>query len=510
MWATKDKAANVDERKRYLSMVHTDDTSRREFGDASEQIAFDSCALEAIDRILNTRQGDALLCEATCLGYAVHAASMADGPKEVWIVPPLKSGIRPAEALIKDFETTVSRSHPDLMSTLEGLGGVYKGFTATVPEGPFKLLITTQFCGVPVSSALEWPDYNQFWIGMLNACHSTGAVIYPSANEQDEKNPSLLRDNIDTGDFATAVELSNGRVVLGLGVRDGGFLMEDLTNPDDPWIYEASQLSISVNDGCLVPSIFRSGVEVVNETTLGEIASRISRGTTLSEKDLDVSERLSSRVVEPPERNGSAKTGESRATLKPRRGYGYSSGIYTLQDKWTYALENDLYYIDGSCFNEGDIWPTVLNSIPKGQERYIVDERDGDVILVSRNSKEPVVYRAIRPTLIGNSVFVIRIGADINRDYLACWMRGWYAKRHLRDGGKILSKGIIESLPVPILDSESMEQAIRYENVIDEKIFDLREEIGKLESCNRFAPLAAKHFDLHRSSRRAFYRGSVL
>lgn len=510
MWITKDKAANVDERKKWLSVVHTDDAARRELGNASEQIAFDGCALEAIDRILDIGQEDVLLCEATCLGYAVHAASMADGPKEVWIVPPLKSGIRPAESLIKDFGTTVSRSYPDLMSTLEGLGDVYKGFTATVPDDPFKLLITTQYCGVPVSSALEWPDYNHFWIGMLNACHSTGAVIYPPANEQDEKNPSLLQDNIDTGDFATAVELSNGRVVLGLGVSDGGFLMEDLTNPDDPWICEVSQLAISVNDGCLVPSILRSGVEVVKETTLGEISSRISRGTTLSEKDLDVSERLSSRVVEPPERNGSAKTGESRATSKPRRGYGYSGGIYTLQDKWTYALENDLYYIDGSCFNEGDIWPTVLNSIPKGQERYIVDERDGDVILVSRNSKEPVVYRAIRPTLIGNSVFVIRIGMDISRDYIACWMRGWYAKRHLRDGGKTLSKGIIESLPVPILGSEAMEQAIRYESIIDEKIFDLREEIGKLESCNRFAPLAGKHFDLQCSSGRAFYRGSVL
>ena len=79
MWITKDRVANVDERKRYLSMVHTDDMSRKELGDVSEQIAFDSCALEAIDRILDIRQGDALLCEATCLDYAVHAASMADG-----------------------------------------------------------------------------------------------------------------------------------------------------------------------------------------------------------------------------------------------------------------------------------------------------------------------------------------------------------------------------------------------------------------------------------------------
>lgn len=491
MGTAKGEITDWNNEKRVPLVTNTADKFRRALGDVTEQVSFESCALHAVGDILCLEKGDVLLCEATCLRYAMHAALIEDGPREVWLVPPLQSGVRPAIDLMDEFETTISENHADSLNFLKNLGGVFKGFTATVPEGPFKLLITTDYCGVPIASALEWPEYNSFWIDMLNTDGAMGAVVYPPADKQNTKNQSLREGNLCTGDFAKALELPDGHIVLGLGKLDETFFMEDLTDPDNPWTYEMTPLALSVNDGCLVPSICRTGIEILEETTLGELASRISRGTSLSEKDLDIKERLDSRVVEQPDCLTARKSDADKPKQKKGRTFGFSGGVYTMRDKWAYALEDDLYYIDGSCFRNGEIWPTVIDSIPKGQERYIVDKRDGEVILVLRNSKEPVVYKAVRPTLISNNVFVIKFDSNINREYLACWMRGTFAKHQMQCSGKILSKSILDNLPIPILRNEIMNQVVRYERLLDDKIFMLREEIGELESKNRFAPLAA-------------------
>ena len=155
------------------------------------------------------------------------------------------------------------------------------------------------------------------------------------------------------------------------------------------------------------------------------------------------------------------------------------------------AREGDLYYVDGQSFEDGKVWPSLLEAIPKGQERYIVDRHDGEVLLVSRNSKEHAIYRPQHPTLIGNSVFVIRLGSGISGDYLACWMRGLYARAWLHNGGKMLSKATLASLPVPILSDEVMEQTVRHERSIDEKIIALQQELASLREANRYAPLHA-------------------
>ena len=457
---------------------------------ASEQIVFGDEALEAIDRCLDLKPDDILVCESTCLHYATHALGIEGGLGELWLIPPRLANENISADLLNAFSEPLKENFGELLESLEAQSSAFKGLTASVPEDPFKMLITTQYVGVPIESATTWPKYNEFWIDMLNTESSIGAVIYPPADAKSTTLPSLREGNFDgnyyPGGFVRAVELASGHVVLAQGEATGTFLMEDLTNPNTPWTREVGSLELVVNDGCLIPSMIRAGVEVVKETTLGELASRISRGTTLSEKDLDVVEKLNGRIVEPPEEDNRGLPFKSK-----RHATGFSGGIYTQLDSWVYAEQDDLYYVDGSCFNKGEIWPTVLNSIPKGQERYIVDKHDGEVLLVSRNSKEPAVYEAIRPTLIGNSVFVIRLDSDISRAYLACWMRGSYAKSWMHDQGKALSKGVLSDLPVPILRDEVMEQTVRYESSIDEKIFNLREEIGKLESSNRFAPLAA-------------------
>lgn len=461
-------------------------------GKASLQIEFEETSFEAVDRVINLSKGDIVVCETTCLHYAMHALAVEGGLKELWLVPPrLSSECILTPELLSDFEAALVESHGELFESLSHYGKTFKGLTTSIPDAPIKMLVTTCYVGVPIEPAVNWPLYNAYWVNMLNTEGATGAVIYPPLCDQDETLPSLregnLVDDFFPGDFSRAIELPNGHIMLALGEEADAFRVEDLTDFENPWTCEMTDIALAVNDGCLVPSLLRTGVKLLDEMFLGELSSRISRGTTLSEKSLDIKKRLDARVVEPDEED-LAKTSNGKKLIPIGGSVG---GAYAPLDSWLYARENDLYYVDGSCFNNGEIWPAVLRSMPKGQERYIVDQHDGEVLLVSRNSKEPAVYKAVRPTLIGNSVFVIRLYPSIDRNYLACWMRGWFARTWMHNEGKILSKAILETLPVPILEEEVMEQVIQYERSIDEKIFNLREEIGKLESGNRFAPLAA-------------------
>ena len=434
------------------------------------QISFAECDLDAIDRSLGIGSGDVLVCEATCLSYVEHALADHSGLDEVWIASPAQFYGGTAEGERSDLDE------------LFGSHAIFKGVAYETPTKPFKLLITTQYPGVPIEEATRWPLYNQLWVDMLNTRGSAGVAVYPSIGEQEEGKPSLRDGNLNPGHFVRSTELSNGLIALGSGEPGETFLMEDLTDTGNPWAREATALELAANDGCLVPSMYRSGIEVLEETTIGALSSRVGRGTSLSEKDLIVKERLDARVVEPR---------ASAPGRRRRRLPGGFGGAYTPKDRWFEAREEDLYYVDGSCFNNGEIWPNVIESIPEGQERYVVDQYDGEVLLVSRNSRQVAIYKAVHPTLISNNVFVICPRRDISRSYLACWLRGAFARMWLYNEGKLLSKGVLSGLPVPILDDETMELVVRHERAIDEKIFDLREEIGKLEHSNRFAPSAA-------------------
>ena len=394
-------------------------------------------------------------------------------------------------------------------------GTAFKGLATSVPERPFRMLVTTHHV-TDDQPATEWPLYNRYWVEMLNSDGAAGAVIYPPANEGDGSPTHISAPRIggvyDTGRFSGATELPGGYVALttyspsrttgldefkGLGIDpfeasllSASFHMEDLRDPGDTWACTATALTLLANGGCLVPSLVRSGVEVEEETSLGELASRISRGTTLTEKGLSIKGKLCERA------RRAAEAAVEKAWAVFDLSAGFSPDAFALADHlasdiWASAKDDDLYYVDGSCFVDGEISPSLLRSMPKGQERYIVDRHDGEVLLVSRNSKEPIVYKPMRPTLIGNSVFVIRLQSDISREYLACWMRGSYAQEWLYNSGKYLTKRILECLPVPILSAEAMEQTVRHERSIDRKILDLREAIHRLESSDRFDPSSA-------------------
>ena len=363
--------------------------------------------------------------------------------------------------------------------------------------------------------ATEWPLYNRHWVDMLNTEGASGAVIYPPSDGEDGRPTYIGASRVggvhDTGRFTGATELPGGYVALttyspetvsledfeGFGMDPFAasmlfvsFRMEDLSDPGDPWTCKATALTLLANGGCLVPSLVRSGVEVEAEIPLGELASRISRGTTLTEKGLSIKGKLSERARRAIEK----AEAEVWSTFDLATGFSPDALLRAQRlssDVWASSREDDLYYVDGSCFVDGEISPTLLRSMPKGQERYIVNSYDGEVLLVSRNSKESIVYSARRPTLIGNSVFVIRLDSDISRDYLACWMRGLYAQEWMHNSGKYLTKRILESLPVPILSEEAMKQTVGYERSVDRKILELQAAIQRLESSDRFNPSAA-------------------
>lgn len=440
-------------------------------------------AIDAIDRSIGLREGDVLLCETTCLDYAAHALRDRCGVRELWLVPPQMDKGKPSCEMLEELGLALKDSHGPLIDSLESHGVAYKGLTASVPSNPFKLLVTASFGFDPGVSTFEWPLYNSVWADMLQVDGATGAVIYLDPGDQDGMIPCLSMDPAQCKyypeRFTRATELPGGHVMMAQGEPDGFFHMEDLTDPSNPWRFEATTIDLAVNNGSFTPSVIRAGVRVIKEITLGELASRISRGTTLSEKSLDIREK--------PDLSEGSTFGFGEAIYHVSYGDGYlpSDGEF-------YRYPGDVYYIDGTCFHNGAIRPKVLNSMPAAQGRYVVDADDREVLLVSRSSKEIAVYKFIsKPTLIGNSVFVVRLGTEITMDYLACWMRGSFAKSCLHNGGKLLSKAVLAGLHVPILDDDEMMRAVRYERSIDERIVALSQELWSLKEGNRFNPLGA-------------------
>lgn len=467
---------------------------------AALQVKLVDTALDAIDRFIGIETGDVILCESTCLDYARHAISSDCGIKELWLVPPHLADYAGSSAdLLGDFETRLRASFPEMLDALEKRGGAFRGLTTSVPDEPFKLLVTDKYERIPFGSWLEWPLYNSVWSEMLDTEGSTGAVIYPLTHETDplsEGNTPLFPTHraegaYYSGGFTSVAELPGGHVMLALGKRKGILHVEDLSDPSDPWVRDVAPITIAVNNGNLLPSSLRSCPEVDQEVVLDDLASRISRGTTLSEKALDIDERASSQEGPGrrfPEYFYLVSYGDEGGSTILNSGVGGTAPSYG----GYYRYPGDCYYIDGSCFQDGAIRPKVLKSIPRGQERYVVDDRDAEVILVSRSSKEVAVYKHIdHPTLIGNGVFVIRLNRGISIDYLACWLRGSFAKEWIDGEGKLLTKKLLASLPVPILDDEAMERTVRYERSIDESIFNLYQKIAGLKASNRFNPLAA-------------------
>ena len=189
---------------------------------------------------------------------------------------------------------------------------------------------------------------------------------------------------------------------------------------------------------------------------LGEIASRIGRGTSLAGKSLDF-----------------AGDGDRKAGI-------------CFPDPSVYGVvyKNDYLYIDSASFVVDRVAPKKLASIPAGQERYTIDERDGRVLLVARNGqfKRWAFYHAQRPTLIANSVFIVRFADDVDIELLRRWLCSPYASKWLRGGGQMLSKEVLASLPIPTLEPEARKKLLETDRAYEKKINDVAADLDQLKS----------------------------
>ena len=365
----------------------------------------------------------------------------------------------------------------------------FKGFANTPPNGPYKTLITVEpAAGVP--DALCWAGMSSYFYDQLDVNTSRCAIIYPPIDKQP-KTQSLREGLLIWKAHSWAAELSSGHIIIGVGGGNGFCRMIDLSDPEHPWEYEASPFVVAACGGCLVPSMCRKCADVVVETSLAELATRISRGTSLNRKALDPYPY---------------KTVESTLTLIFSTDPAKNSDLpekrrHTYRKFGSKAEEGDFLFLDSSCINSDKVEPLFIDEIPKGQERYTVKPEDGEVLLISRNEKSFVFYKAPAPTLIANSVYIVWLNPDVDTRYLECWLEGSYAEKWLKTAGKIfvdsrnpepiLSKGTLSSLPIPVFNQEIASQTIARKNTILHEIHKLYYEIEKLTTREAFAPASA-------------------
>ena len=461
------------------------------FGNVA-QSELDETALEALDRIFDFGENDLFFCEASCLAYAAHVLAQESGPKELLVIPP-EDG-RYAFPRKEETQQYVEEMTEKAKAIAQRLGEDYprfKGFANVPPGEPYKLLITTtqDYASEGIPGALAWPEMGSYFNHQLGTVNGwVEAVIYPPIEEQPAYQ-SLREGNRSCG---WAVELPDGRIIIGFGGGDKGCHMVDLSDPERPWETEATPFTVAACGGCLVPSMCRKCADAVGETSLDELSKRISRGTSLNRKALNPKSALDAHrgelLLEISE-DGTLK--EPDFWLRNSR-YGFK------------VCKGDFLFIDSSCINSDCFEPLFIDEIPKGQERYTVVPTDGEVLLVSRNEKRFVFYEALRPTLIANSVYVVWLGEQVNSRYLECWLEGSFAERWFKTAGQtvseeemisngepILSKGTLASLPVPILEEEIAFQTIARKYGILHRIRELYHEIGILESKEAFAPASA-------------------
>ena len=474
--------------------------------DDVEQCELGDTAIEALDRILDLGGDDLFFCEVTCLEYAAHVLELESCPKELWIIPaedgayafPSGEKKRYVEEMGEKAEAiarVIGKGHP-----------CFKGFTNEPPDGPYKLLITTtqeHACeGIP--GALAWPEVGSYFNHQLDTTKgSVEAVIYPPVGEQPETQ-SLREGN---GKCSWSVELPNRKIIIGFGGRTETCCMVDLSEPENPWETEASSLAVAAYGGCLVPSLCRQYAGHIEETTLEDLAFRISRGTSLSRKTLN------------PRPAHEAHKGKALLAVG-------EDGSMQVPDFWIrdsrygfQVCEGDYLFLDSSCINADRFEPLFIDEIPKGQERYTITPGDGEVLLISRNEKSFVFYEALRPTLIANSVFIVWLNGRVDNRYLECWLESSYAERWfkfagltvsyeeiIKSGEPILSKGTLATLPVPILGKEAAARTVARKYGILRRIQELYSEIRTLEEKEAFAPISAmmkpiEEDDTHRIER---------
>lgn len=217
--------------------------------------------------------------------------------------------------------------------------------------------------------------------------------------------------------------------------------------------------------------------------SLGSLAEKIQRGTTLSGKDLNVRGTI---FKKDPVKDPSSSEFVMLAGLGGPAPLGLKSSSYIIYG-------DDLWYIDNACIQQdGTVIPKVISEIPDGQRRYTLYPEDGMCILIPRNGKAVVPFIAKVPTLISNNLFFVRLGTDKEEaEYINCLVRSSLFKSQVYAASKPLSKEDVSTFVLPILSKENQADVVNRDREIRNKIIDLQNEITMLEMLDPIDPLQA-------------------
>lgn len=456
-----------------------------------EQVDCPESCCEAIDHIIGLDEDDVLLCDVELLAYAAHALSIDNPPREVWLVPGghWNEDIHPNDIL--DVCLWLDNVCDEIRENFNQQYPVFMGFISTAPKEEFKQV--RHINEVSWRQPLNVLRDDVIWQAMTDVAGSRGALVSIHDRERKGSN-SFMEGNVVLRGLSGVVEFDSGMLVLGFDDECEFCHMEDLSREGSSWTCDISPVGIAANEGCLVPSAYRQRALPVGQTTLGEIASRIGRGTSLTEKSLGPMTELITEKKSVATKHGidfTLKATASADSVGSAEGSDDSAQIIALSKDGYLIHSGDLFYIDSSSFEDGKVIPSSLESIPKGQERYVVDKSDKEVLLVSRNGKQCAFYKAYCPTLIANSIFIVRFDESVDIDFLCCWMQSSFARAWLYDEGQMLAKATLASLPVPILEDRIKELVIKRNKDINAKIIALYNQITMLDQKERFAPITA-------------------
>lgn len=248
-------------------------------------------------------------------------------------------------------------------------------------------------------------------------------------------------------------------------------------------IIEVTNYEIALNRN-YCPAYYSSGDYLhARNVLLGTLAEKIQRGTTLSGKDLDVCGTIFKRDSA---RDESSSNFMMLASLDGPAPLGVKDSSYII-------YRDDLWYIDNACIQQdGAVVPKVVSDIPDGQRRYTIHPEDGMCILIPRNGKAVVPFRAKVPTLISNNLFFVQLGTEKEEaEYIDCLVRSSLFKAQVSAAPKPLSKEAVSAFVLPILSKENQADVVKRDMEIQGKIIELQNEIAILEMNDSFDPIEA-------------------
>lgn len=224
---------------------------------------------------------------------------------------------------------------------------------------------------------------------------------------------------------------------------------------------EVSRADVYVNGYDYTPSHYVGGYQGAESVRLGSMASRISRGTSLSRKNLEL-------IPDPPT--------------------NFTGGLWKGQYCGyvdTSSIRDDPHDPDTLIFSRG-IAPEMIATIPEGQSRYVVDTGE-TVLLVPRNGKRLAVYRAPGPTLVSNNLFAVWLEDEWrNSEYLSRVLTCGFVSGQIYRTPKPITKKALENLIVPVPPEEVQEAFVASERARDKIIARREEELEELKLADGF------------------------